>query len=430
MALKAFLEQNLHQQIEPWPPTAWDFDKLALAAFYYHPSIEVARAQWAVARGGEITAGQRPNPTLNLLPGYSSTTSIPSPWLPFTWIDIPIETAGKRTRRRAQAAQLSEAARLNISTAAWQVRSALRASLVDLSLTGQKLALLQKQLSIQLEIAEVLEQQVAAGAISRSEELPYRIALQRTRLDLADAERLHTESRNRTAAAIGVPLAALEQVKLSFDWQSVSSGAELASAELRRAALQSRPDILSSLADYAASEAALRLQIAKQYPDLRLQPGYQYDEGDSKWSLGLVFDLPLLNQNQGPIAEAQARRQEAAARFNALQAKILAELELAVATLKSTQKNAAGFGVLAAEQTKRRDSVKAQFQAGAADRLEVLNAELESATAQQVLLDGQTKLQQARGALEDAVQRPVFGSNASAPDPDSTLLEIHPISAK
>ena len=66
--LKSFLEQSLQRELTNWPAVSWDFDLLTLAAFYYHPSLEVARAQWAVARGGETTASQRPNPTLNVTP--------------------------------------------------------------------------------------------------------------------------------------------------------------------------------------------------------------------------------------------------------------------------------------------------------------------------------------------------------------------------
>src|SRR6266853_5403102 len=100
--LKSFLETNLHRPLTEWPAVSWDSDMLILAAFFYHPSLDVARAQWAVAQGGKITAGERPNPTLNLLPGYDTTTAIPSPWLPLGTLDIPIETAGKRKYRIAQ----------------------------------------------------------------------------------------------------------------------------------------------------------------------------------------------------------------------------------------------------------------------------------------------------------------------------------------
>ena len=44
-------------------------------------------------------------------------------------------------------------------------------------------------------------------------------------------------------------------------------------------ALLGRSDILSALADYAASQAALQLAVAKQYPDVHLTPGYSWNAG-------------------------------------------------------------------------------------------------------------------------------------------------------
>jgi len=180
----------------------------------------------------------------------------------------------------------------------------------------------------------------------------------------------------------------------------------LASADVRRTALQSRPDILGALAEYAASESALQLEIAKQYPDLRLEPGYQYDQGDNKWSLGIIVDLPILNQNQGPIAEAEAKRRESAARFNALQAKVLAEIDRATEAVQVAEKNSLALRSLVDEQTKRVNGVAAQVRVGAVEQIELLNAQFESLTAEQAQLDGRLKLQQAVGALEDAVRRP------------------------
>jgi outer membrane protein TolC len=186
----------------------------------------------------------------------------------------------------------------------------------------------------------------------------------------------------------------------------------LTSVQIRRVALQSRSDILGALAEYAASQSALQLEIAKQYPDVHLAPGYEFDQGDSKWSLGLTVELPVLSQNQGPIAEAKARRQEAAARFNALQSKVLADIDRAVAVFRATENSSASLRSLAEAQAKRKTSVEAQFKAGAAERLDLLNTQLESATTELVQLDGQLKLHQAAGALEDAVQRPLNLSQA------------------
>src|SRR5204863_91869 len=71
--------------------------------------------------------------------------------------------------------------------------------------------------------------------------------------------------------------------------------------------------------------------------DVRLNPGYQFDQGDNKWTLGIMFELPVLNQNQGPIAEAGARREEAAARLTALQTKVIGEIDQAVAGYRSAR---------------------------------------------------------------------------------------------
>jgi len=51
--------------------------------------------------------------------------------------------------------------------------------------------------------------------------------------------------------------------------------------------------------------------------------------------------------------------------------------------------------------------VEQQFKAGAADRLDVIAARLELSKSEQAVEDGQTRLQQAIGALDDAVQRPL-----------------------
>lgn len=405
--LRTFLQTNLHREFPAWPLPSWDFEQLTLAAYYYHPDLDVARAQWAVARGGEITAAQRPNPSINATPGYDTTTSVPSPWIPLTFLDIPIETAGKRGYRRAQAAHLAEAARLNVATVAWQVRSDLRSALLDFVSARQHEALLQRQVAVEEQVVKLLQGQQQAGAIAGSELVPFRIALVRARLDLLDAQRLVSEAQVHVAGAVGVPLKAVQGVNFSFTGlENLEVITHLASGEVRRMALQSRPDVLGALAEYAAAESALQLEIAKQYPDVRLEPGYQYDQGDNKWTVGIIVDLPILNQNQGPIAEAKAKRQEAAARFNALQVKVMAEIDRASEAVQVAEKGSLALRALVEEQTRRVDAVSAQLRAGAVDQIELLNAQFESLTADLAQLDGRLKLQQAIGALEDAVRRP------------------------
>jgi outer membrane protein TolC len=407
--LKAFLEKNLNRNLNPWPAAKWDFEMLTLAAFYYQPSLDVARAAWAEARAGITTAGARPNPTFSYMPQYVFHPEGMPPWVHTLTLDIPLETAGKRGARIAQAQHLSESARLDIAAIAWQVRAQLRIAVIDLVSATRRESFLGKQLALQEQIVASLEQRREAGAVAATEVIPARLLLHKTRLDLSDAQRQQAEARARVAEAIGLPLSALKDVEVVYDLASLPPDlGRLTSSEVRRQALQRRADVLAALADYDASEAALRIEIAKQFPDIHLNPGYEYDQGLEKWGfLGFGVELPVLNRNEGPIAQAEARRKHAAASFEALQARVIAEIDRALAVYQATAKTRESAEALLATQRKQQAAVEQQSQAGAADRLDVLTAQLELAASELALEDGQTKLHQALGALEDAVQRPL-----------------------
>jgi len=407
--LKKFLEQNSGRDFQNWPPASWDLNSLTLAAFYFHPDLEVARAQWRVAAAGVKTAGARPNPSVTVTLGYDS--GIPgnfSPWLVPVGFDIPIETAGKRAKRVAGALDASQSVQWNLITTAWQIRSGVRASLLDLTLAGQRVRLLGGQLATQEQIVKLLQQRFDAGEISRPELVTAQIALNKTRLDFSDGQSKQAESRSRLAESLGVSAAALDRLNLAFDF-SASAPADLTSADARRIALLGRSDIRGALAGYAAAEDDLRLQIAKQYPDLHLGPGYAWNNGnagDSQWSLGLTLELPILDQNQGPIAEAKARRELAASQFTALQARVIGEIDRAVAGYHVADGQLQTGNELLAAEERQQKSTQAQLAAGAADELDSLNGLLELNSATLSNLDGQARFQTALGALEDALQRP------------------------
>ncbi len=404
--LKSLLEQNLPHALTEWPALSWDSEMLTLAAFFYHPSLDVARAQWLVAQAGKITAGERPNPTLNVTPGYNTTTLTPSPWIPFGSIDVPIETAGKRGYRIDRAGRLSEAARLNIASVAWQVHSGVRKSLVELNAAREAEALLRDQQSLQAENLRLLEGQHEAGAVSAFEVAQAGIASDSTRLALRDAERQSAEARVQLARAIGVPASALEGTRFSVEALD-RLPEEVAVADARRQALLNRSDILSALAEYAASQSALQLEIARQYPDLHLGPGYQYDQGDNKWSLGITVTLPVLNQNKGPIAEAKAKRAESAARFDALQAGVLSEIDFAVAGYRVALKKRADADELLARLQKQEQRSRAMFEAGEISKGDLAALRLQLSASALARLDALVKSQQALVQLEDALQSPL-----------------------
>lgn len=400
--LKKFLEDN--SQLREWPRTNWDVDSLTLAAFYFHPSLAVARAQWLVADAGIKTAGARPNPTVNFGPGFDSSVTV-DPWLPFVNFDIPIETAGKRGKRLAEAKEVAVSARFSFISAAWKVRSDVRAALLDFKLSEQRAELTQKQFAAQKQLVQLLQKRFEAGEVSRPDLATAQIALGKAQMDDSDAQLKVANARSVLAQALGVPVAALDGMKLEFSF-SQAALSDLTSAEARRLAVLSRADVLSALADYAAAEDDLRLEIAKQYPDVHLSPGYQLDNGDNKWSLGIGIELPVLDQNQGPIAEAKARRELAAAKFIELQSQVIADIDRAVAGYHAAEAQKQNAEDLFESEQQQQKFAEAQLKAGAADSMDAANAELEFDSAALARLDSEEKFQSAIGALEDALQRP------------------------
>ena len=404
--LRDFLQAK--QGLKEWPPKSWDLHALTLAAFYYHPDLDVARAQWGVAQAGRITAGERPNPTGSILVGYNATTPVSevTPWIPEAPLEIPIETAGKRGYRISQARHLSEAARLNIFSVAWEVRSRLRQAFLDFYAARETESLINRQQSVQSEIVRILEGQLAVGEASSYDVTQARIALANSRLAAIDAALQRSQARIRLADALGIPVKALEGIVLSFE-EFIQVWSDLPSSEIRRRALVNRFDILGALSEYEAAQSALRLEIAKQYPDINLGPAYQLDQTDSKWTLGLSLVLPILSRNKGPIAEAQARREEMAARFLALQARVISEIEAAVSASRSAVDKVKAADDLLTNLRRQQESSKVRYELGDISKLELLGAELELAANGLARLEALVKAQQAIGELENAIPSPL-----------------------
>jgi outer membrane protein, heavy metal efflux system len=401
--LRRFMETSERKQRTSWPPTAWGLSDLTLAALYYSPDLDVARAQWAVAQAAVRTAGERPNPTLTLTPGFNTTTRTPTGWIALGGLDIPIETAGKRGHRRAQAAQLAEAARLNTASAAWQLRGRVRSGLLALSTARETLSLLSEQERRGGENARIMEVQHQVGSISAFELTQGRIAAESARLAGHEARRQEAEARVSLAEAIGIPAQALEKAQFAFD---ALDGAPLGPTldEARTKALLGRADILAALAEYAASQSGLQLEIAKQYPDIHLGPGYEYDQGDGKWSLGLAFDLPVFGRNRGAIGEALAKRSATAAFFAALQARVLAEVDRALAGYRAAIEKRSVVDAMLADLQKQEVTARAMLEAGEIGQNDLLALQIELGTQALARADAVTKSRQALGALEDAMQ--------------------------
>jgi outer membrane protein TolC len=390
-----------------WPPAAWDYRALSLAALYFNPSLDAARARIAESQAQILTAGARPNPSLSVTPG------VPSPYLLTVDLSFPVETAGKRGYRVQAARSLDLAARLELAQAAWTARSTVRATLVEQLVTSRTLDLLRAEAGRRTEQVRLLEAMASAGEISRQEVSTAEVELSRAHTAVAEAEARSVESGAALAAAIGLPVAALHDVRLAWpEWESPPSAQSLPRAAIERDAVLNRLDVRAALAQYAAAESNLQLEIAKQYPDIDIGPGYTYEEKRSYFTVGFAATIPLLDRNQGPIAEAEARRRKAQAEFVQTQAEVISSSARALALYAAALDGLAEAGRFADTQARRSEATRQSVQAGELGRLDLDDAEIERSVAERARLEALAHAQRALGDLEDAVERPLAPGDA------------------
>lgn len=363
----------------------------------------MARAQYATAEAAIRTAGERPNPTVAFSPQIVTPYTS---WIAGTYgvdFDWTFETAGKRSRRLDVAHAQVRAAAAHVIDATWKTRVAVRKALLDLYAAEQRGKLIGEAIAKQNELLTLMDERIKAGAEPRSATAQARLLQAQLRLQASDAAKGEALARASLAEALGMSTSGLVGARFSF---AAFEGVPGKRSAHRREALTHRADVLEALANYAAAESALRLEIAKQYPDIHLNPGYQLDAGENKWTLGLGLTLPILNHNQGAIGEAEAKRKEAAAKFNAVQAKALADCDRAAAAVGAARAKVATTDELLAEQDKQLASEQRLVAAGEGDKLALFSAQVERATTLTARLDALVELQAALGALEEATQAP------------------------
>lgn len=400
-------------------PGPWSLLALQAEAEQRSPDLAIARAQRKAAEATAITAGARPNPALSTSAQKNTSAERGTrAWTYDLGLSIPIETGGKRDIRLARAAWQALAAAYAEAEVLWRVRGKVREAYIGAFPVEQQA---RERAALQASLSEETQKRLNAGMVSSSEVLQTRLAARQAALAVEEAHRRRIESLHKLAASISVPERALEGSRLPFNDlspEALPSAAVI--GEATRTALQARPDVLASLAAYEASQTALQLEIAKQYPDLSIGPGYSWDAGALKWSLALGLMLPLFDRNQGPIAEAEAKREEAAASFRATQEQAIADIAAARAAYTQARRQLALNQAMTDDQAKRLRSAELAFRAGATDRLALLAAQVDASTAQSAYIDALLDAHRTAGLLETALRqalasRPELSSSKGQP---------------
>lgn len=415
----------LPQRPAQWPPPQWNRAELLAVALADNPQLAVARAEVGSSLAHQITAGEIPNPTIELQSEYALHDT---PWLYGIAFDLPLRSPTLRRLEISQAQIATSRERWQLMGATWDVRSKLTAALSEWQSAQRRSTLLDTLIGDEKELLRQQRARVKAGEDAPATLVTVQDALLQAQQQRGEARADAQLAQSDAAAALGLPPQALDGLRVI--WPQWGTPPQVGAGDLRAArtrALLARADLSAAINDYAAAENKLRQAIARQYPQITLMPGYYWDHGVHKFPFDVGLTLPLFNRNRGEIAEARAGRELAGERMLALQDSIYGEIagaERAEAIARDNE-NAARQRLDSAHEQLRQ--AKLGLRLGAIDTSSELAAGIAAARAELDLLDTQVRWQRARDALEDALRAPLSGPELSmrgaAVAPDSSTGE-------
>lgn len=407
------------------PPAVqgWDRAQWLEAALRLNPALAAERAHLTAVGAAERTASEHANPTLDLFAEYLTTAAHSTAWLYGLSLDFLLRPPGTRARLRRATALETALAQSDLAESIWQVRSQLRQALLDAVAAQDEAALLESLVGERRALLEVDRDRVELGDLPRTQLLADEAELSHAAARLTKSQAGRADALARLGGAVGVPASALEKVPVRWsDWAAIGALSASTPERWRGEALIGRTQIVRALREYDLAEVALESEVAKRWPQLHVAPAYAWgasgvQEGalediahDS--AVSASFELPLLNQHQGAIGEALARRSAAAAHLVAVQARIYEQIDRAERAWPAARAAWEESDRLAAIAGRQRAAEQRALEEGAGDRASLIEAELAATQAQLAELETAYAAEVAFGDLEDAYRRPLAGAEA------------------
>ena len=397
--LRTFLtEQGASPHRGQWTPR-----QLGLASLYFHAAFSEARAEVTVAEAAEISAGAPPDVsvTADISRAAKVDEGKSTVWSYTLAAGLLFETGGKRNARLARARAATLQARMQLESTAWELASSAVQAAIRVSGADEAVSDAETERTLTADVAALVRDRYSEGRVSLADVAQSEQDVRGALLRAVQARRSRTEARLELARRLAVPFRAVDSVVIvAPDTEARCPARSLGFDSLSSVALRGRADVGAAVTGYALAEADLRLEVARQYPDLTIGPGLAWDQGVIRWLVSLGSPGILQRIHRGPIAEAQARRSLQAARVERLQDSVLVSVDSAVAACQtvSFEVNAAAAAERSAAEALRLS--EAAYQRGETGRTEVAFARLALVRSTNAVHAARRMGQQAAAAIE------------------------------
>ena len=364
-------------------PKTLDLDQAVEMALSRHGGLDAARAAIEARAGSTRQAGLLPNPVFSLqtenwrfygTPGFSASRNLDV----FAWVGLPIETAGKRTRRVELAEADERIAEHKRQRVAWGIRQSVKKAYWEVLAAVSDVEMLARSRETLQRLENYHEVQVRQGAMAEVDLIKVRVEAGRAALAVSGAEMEVGRGKIALLEAMGIP-------ELNTDFEvrqpearpvNLSWDAARATRQTVETALVHRPEILIGRAHVERARANVALQRSLARPNVTPYLGYKRNNAFHTLIGGFSISLPVRDKNTGRIEEALAEVRRRKADLRAVEARIGAEVAAALETVRRRQEilRSMETGMLDhARETSR--IAQAAYQEGGVELLEVLDAQ-------------------------------------------------------
>lgn len=305
--------------------------------------LQAARYAIDIARARLVQAGLRSNPRLDLAAQSDFLFNHEGEYASSVGISQEFQIGGRLSRQKDVARVDIALAEAEIANEERRLAGEVAAKAYRLVVSAEQVAALETLITADEILVKTTRARFRAAEVSEMDVNTVQIDIQRLALERTV---LQSEQQSLTIALnalLGRP--ANSPLTVLAPTASMERLPEL--ARLQRDALRNRPDYSAALLaiDRAAAEKALALSMRWQdwtiglelAQDKQVITGVPSQGTDRAIGISLSIPLPLFNKGQGLIAEADANREQANARAEALRSNVLAEVASAQAEASRLQ---------------------------------------------------------------------------------------------
>jgi len=373
-----FPHSPAHAQAAPQIPTQLTLELGTEILLARNPTILRERQNIAMARAGVAQARLRPNPEFEVTSeSYPLFESNPGPFFQNNELIVragqPIEIAGKRRKRTLVAEQEVEVIQSLLQDTIRQLKLELKTRYYRVVLAKAELELARQVLAQFDEIIRINQLRYKQGEISGLDLA--RVETERRRFfdDLVAAELGLQNAKTALLELLGASdLSAPFEVTEALTFRPLSVTAE----QFQEQALRARDDLQARRQQMERERRQVAFEKSLGVPNITPFLGYKRNLMDNTVTFGVRWNLPVFNRNQGEVARATARVDQAGHEVRRVELAVRSEVLQTYQSVQAEERRVRALeSTYVASARKARDIAQASYRLGALDLIGFLDAE-------------------------------------------------------